>query len=168
MSSRATLLIPAVLCVVFFATSPAHAQFGRGSEFSGENANARRSLRPPEVPRSPAAPRAKGVGGVYLSQYDTPPAQKPFANYSPAPTVSPYVNLEQDNQNFSLPTYQTLVRPFVEQRDFNQRQQVELQRINQQFQKVRTQFEMQNTQSQLRPTGHGVYFNNLLHYYPGR
>jgi hypothetical protein len=78
------------------------------------------------------------------------------------------VNLERDDDNLGLPTYQTLVQPLVRQREVNQQQQIQLQRLNQQFQNVRAEYQMQSTQQQLRPTGHGVYFNQLLHYYPGR
>ena len=110
----------------------------------------------------------RGVGGRSLNQSGSAPIQKPFSDYRPAPTVSPYVNLERDETNSALPTYQTLVEPFLQQQAINQQQQIDIQRINRQFQNVRSQTELQQSQQQLNPTGHVVYFNNLMNYFPRR
>jgi hypothetical protein len=77
------------------------------------------------------------------------------------------VNLGRDNEDLTLPTYQTLVRPFVEQREINERQQLEIQQLNRQFNNVRTEFQFQQQLGAggLRPTGHHVRFMNLAPYY---
>jgi hypothetical protein len=153
-------------CPLFFVTE-ASAQYGVGINITGGDFLRSRFQATGEVLSAPRAPRSRGVGGRDITTVDNRNS-KPFANYTPAPTVSPYVNLGRNDSDLGLPTYQTLVQPFVQQREFNQRQQHDMQRVNQQFQSVRSQLEVQQTQTQLRPTGHGVYFNNLSHYYPGR
>ena len=107
---------------------------------------------------------------------------KPFSNYRPAPTVSPYMNLFRggDGTDFD---YQTLVLPFIRQQELNQRQQ----RTNlQQYQTNLLQGQTNQTQRRdirrasqatvpfpqtpLRPTGMvrsvGSRYMNLYNYYP--
>ena len=49
---------------------------------------------------------------------------KPFSDYRPSPTVSPYMNLFRDTDTGGGGfDYQTLVRPQLRQQRFNQRQQ---------------------------------------------
>ncbi len=108
---------------------------------------------------------------------------KPFSNYRPAPTVSPYMNLFRgDSGDFD---YQTLVQPMLRQQELNRRQQ----RTNlQQFQTNTRQRRTNQTQrrdirragqrtsmpieqAQLRTTGlspnrRGSRFMNLYNFYP--
>jgi len=48
--------------------------------------------------------------------------RKPFADWSPAPAYSPYLNLNRPNINGMADNYYNLVRPIVDQRALNQRQ----------------------------------------------
>ncbi len=109
---------------------------------------------------------------------------KPFSNYQPRPTVSPYLNLFRDSDSDF--DYQTLIRPQLRQQRLNMRQQ----QAN--FQQRRTNLQQQSTnrrqqrsiqsmgqqtrspihQAVLRPTGVGLRgpvgprFLNLYQFYP--
>ncbi|MEX0937915.1 MAG: hypothetical protein WDZ59_08630 [Pirellulales bacterium] len=169
------------VCWLMLATAGAQAQFGVRAQFnqqtppfatdipSNDNTLQRYRPRVPQTPQTPQAPQSRGVGGRYLSDLGNtaPSVQKPFVNVEPRPTVSPYVNLGRDNEDLTLPTYQTLVRPFVQQREINERQQLEIQQLNRQFNNARTDFQLQQQLGAggLRPTGHQVRFMNLAPYY---
>jgi hypothetical protein len=95
--------------------------------------------------------------------------EKPFANYSPPPTVSPYLNLfREDDNGFDDFNYQTLVRPQLQQQQFNQQVQRQNYIINQQLQAMAAQsdFNPQGSQTQA-PTGHSTTRMYYGHYYPG-
>lgn len=73
--------------------------------------------------------------------------QKPFAGYRPPPAVSPYLNLYRTDSSDDFDNYNTLVRPFVEQRRFNNRIRQEVQgldRMSQQQQRALQQIDRQN------------------------
>jgi len=96
------------------------------------------------------------------------PRNKPFSNYRPTPTVSPYLNLFREDLDGSDDlNYQTLVRPQMEQMQFNQqvsRQEMETAR---RIQSLSAQADFQATGSvQQAPTGHSTTFFNYSHYYP--
>ncbi|MDZ4779163.1 MAG: hypothetical protein SGJ19_02810 [Planctomycetia bacterium] len=75
------------------------------------------------------------------------------------PTVSPYLNLyRQDTED--LPTYQTLVRPQVQQQRVNQVQQSELTQLRSQL-----ATEQARQQQPLPTTGHVSYFRHYSHYF---
>ena len=81
------------------------------------------------------------------------------------PTVSPYLNLLQQNQ-FGLPTYQTLVRPQIEARNAIVRQEQSLQQLQQEVQRGRSsQSRSRNSGTNRRFTGHQTFFSNTLQYY---
>jgi hypothetical protein len=93
---------------------------------------------------------------------------KPFNSYSPAPTVSPYLNLFREDLagNDDL-NYNTLVRPMLQQQQFNQqvqRQSLELERRLQSF-AAQSDFNPQGSEQQL-PTGHQTVFRYYGRYYP--
>jgi hypothetical protein len=94
---------------------------------------------------------------------------KPFNSYSPAPTVSPYLNLfREDLAGGSDLNYNTLVRPMLQQQQFNQqvqRQSLELERRLQSF-AAQSDFNPQGSTQQL-PTGHQTVFRYYGRYYPG-
>jgi hypothetical protein len=77
------------------------------------------------------------------------------------PTVSPYLNLLQGNNQFStVPTYQSLVKPMIDQQNAIQQQGSSLQRLQGQV----------NSQSVAGPTGrtgtgHVTHFMNYSHFY---
>jgi hypothetical protein len=95
-------------------------------------------------------------------------SSKPFSNYSPAPTVSPYLNLfREDLDGQSDFNYQTLVRPQLQQQAFNERVQRENFDLNRRLQSIAAQadFNPQGSQNQ-PPTGHQTVFGYYGHYYP--
>jgi hypothetical protein len=93
---------------------------------------------------------------------------KPFSSYSPSPTVSPYLNLfREDLQGESDLNYQTLVRPMLQQQQFNEQMQRQGIEIAQRLQSIAAQadYNPQGSQS-MYPTGHKTVFNYLGHFYP--
>jgi TolA-binding protein len=92
--------------------------------------------------------------------------------YQPSrPTVSPYLNLFQNNRNGqlnrALPNYYTLVRPQLQQQQVNQTQQQLLQQQNgtiEQLQGTVQILQQQKTGRQV-VTGHGSAFMNTSRYY---
>ena len=95
-------------------------------------------------------------------------ASKPFSNYTPAPTVSPYLNLFREERDGSSDfNYQTLVRPLLQQQQFNQqveRQAIEMSRRMQSL-AAQSDFEPQGSKNQF-PTGHQSVFMYYGHYHP--
>jgi hypothetical protein len=93
---------------------------------------------------------------------------KPFAGYTPEPTVSPYLNLfREDLEGNSDLNYNTLVRPMLQQQQFNQqvqRQSMELARRLQSL-SAQSDFNPEGSKSQY-PTGHQTTFMYYGHYYP--
>ncbi len=82
------------------------------------------------------------------------------------PTVSPYLNLlNNNNQLNSVPNYQSLVRPLVDQQDAIRRQGNSLQRLQSQ---VNSTFSPTASGSGrgISATGHTSYFMNNSHYFP--
>lgn len=127
------------------------------------------------------------VGGGNAMAQSTSIITKPFSDYRPRPTVSPYMNLFRDTDtgggNFD---YQTLVRPQLRQQQFNQRQQRTnlLQRrtnlLTQRSSRSQQRSIQRNSQQArspipqvaLRPTGVGLRgpvgsrYSNTYNYYP--
>lgn len=100
---------------------------------------------------TPGSAFAQYNGGQYTGRSDNPNG----------PTVSPYLNLlNNNNQLNGLPTYQSLVRPLLDQQSAIQRQGSSLQRLQQQV----------NTGSggagAGRATGHATSFMYYSHFYP--
>ena len=83
------------------------------------------------------------------------------------PTVSPYLNLLRGTGSGSLPSYYTLVRPQIEQRQENIRQQAALQQLETRInQPLRANVQPgTGASSAIRGTGHATYFQNYSHFY---
>jgi hypothetical protein len=143
---------------------------GTGYSAAGQNSLSLSGLRgtapysgyisPPRTAPSGGARIGLGVGA---SQ-----APKPFTGYDPGPTVSPYLNLFREdfegNDDFN---YTTLVRPQLQQQQFNQqvqRQNMELARRLQSM-AAQSDFNPEGSKSQY-PTGHQTVFGYYGHYYP--
>jgi hypothetical protein len=97
------------------------------------------------------------------------PAEKPFANVSSRPAVSPYMNLfREDLEGNSDLNYQTLVQPQLRQQRENQRLQDQAQAISRRVQQIsaRPAYDPRGSQSE-SPTGHQTVYNYYGHYYPG-
>ena len=87
------------------------------------------------------------------------PAQQPFQNYQQSPTVSPYLNLT--NRNGNPQTYQTLVRPLLEQQQQNQQTQRQINNLSAQQQNLAQAGLTQparGVSNQIRGTGHAAGF----------
>lgn len=101
---------------------------------------------------APGSAFAQNTGGLYSGRSDNPNG----------PTVSPYLNLlNNNNQLNGMPTYQSLVRPLIDQQSAIQRQGGSLQRLQQQV----------NTQGAggggaRGSTGHSTSFMYYSHFYP--
>jgi hypothetical protein len=95
---------------------------------------------------------------------------KPFSSVSSSPTVSPYLNLfREDLDGGSDFNYQTLVRPQLQQQQFNQqieRQNLELSR---RVQSISAQSPYKNPagSESIYPTGHQTVSGYYSHFYPG-
>ncbi len=97
------------------------------------------------------------------------PFANPFSSISASPTVSPYLNLFREglgeSDDFS---YQTLVRPQLQQQHVNQqleRQNLELSRRLQAISAHGAYKNPAGTEN-LSPTGHRSVFSNHSHYFP--
>ena len=106
-------------------------------------------MRPRIVLLAAAAVVALVVPQVAMAQYVGGHSDNPNG-----PTVSPYLNLLQTNsQEFS--SYQTMVKPIVDQQNALQRQGSAIQRLQSQ------------ASGGGRATGHATYFMNYSHFYTG-
>jgi hypothetical protein len=96
------------------------------------------------------------------------PAQKPFANATHRPTVSPYLNLmREDFSDETVPNYHTLVRPQLEQIQFQQAQQQRNDVVYRQLQQIQARGGLSPQGSEeMIPTGHATGFLNYSYYYP--
>ncbi len=104
---------------------------------------------------SPQHALAQYRGGVY------PSGSNP---YNPRPTVSPYLNLLQGGAT-SLPQYQALVKPFLEQQTVNDRNAFDSQLLRRQVNSLQNQYSS-GAAGAGRATGHPTRFMNYSHYYP--
>ena len=118
-------------------------------------------VQPPQARNNISAPAARRV-----RTFNRQPVSKPFKHIQQRPTVSPYLNLVRDDSGAAA-NYQTLVRPQMEQIDFNRQQEMQLDRLDRQFQDFRSEsaFPQQGALN-LRETGHTTRFMNRSHYYP--
>jgi hypothetical protein len=97
------------------------------------------------------------------------PAQKPFANASRGPTVSPWLGLFGNGVTSSDFNYNTIVRPMLQQQETNRNLQRQQQELGQRFQQLSGQpaFDPRGSQTQA-PTGHTTVFQYFSHFYPSK
>lgn len=106
--------------------------------------------------------------GLLLTGASETQAQLPFSNLPPPrPTVSPYLNL-LGQQSPGVSNYFTLVRPQIDQRNEQLRQQREIQQLQRQSLTQRTGGVPVSGSREIRGTGHESVFMNYSHYYPQR
>jgi hypothetical protein len=108
------------------------------------------------------------AAGPRISLQPSGSAAKPFANFSPAPTTSPYLNLfREDFGGNSDLNYNTLVRPQLQQQAFNQQVQRQGQEMARRMQSMAAQsdFNPQGDKNQF-PTGHQTVFGYYSHFHP--
>ena len=111
---------------------------------------------------TPRSGVAGGLGGR------SSPLSKPFTSYSPSPTVSPYLNLfREDLEGSSDLNYNTLVRPMLQQQQFNRQMEQHSMEIARRLQSIAAQadFNPQGSTTQY-PTGHQTVFMYYGHFYP--
>jgi len=99
--------------------------------------------------------------------------RRPFDDYTPPSSVSPYLNLVNNNNSNNSAAqaflnYQLLVKPQLEQRKLNRQSTAALQQIQQQKQQARTSRYQPSPEGnpRLRSTGHVATRGNYSHYYP--
>jgi hypothetical protein len=76
------------------------------------------------------------------------------------PTVSPYLNLLQNNSVGNITNYQSLVKPLIEQNSAINRQGNSINRLQQQVNSP------SSAGTSGRGTGHTTFFMNYGHFYP--
>ncbi|MBN1853883.1 MAG: hypothetical protein JW829_14210 [Pirellulales bacterium] len=92
---------------------------------------------------------------------------KPFTYVTQQPTVSPYLNLlREDLTGEAAPNYYSLVKPQLDQINFNAQQMRQNQLMARRIQGIQSQSAFPVSGSQyLIPTGHPFAYMNYLHYY---
>jgi hypothetical protein len=96
---------------------------------------------------APEMAMAQFAGGLYRGRNDNPVG----------PTVSPYLNLLQNNNQLNPVTnYQSLVRPLIDNQSNLQRQGASIQQLQNQI----------DTGGAGRGTGHASFFMNFSHFFP--
>jgi hypothetical protein len=100
-----------------------------------------------------------------------PSASQAQQRYTPAtPTVSPYLNLFQNNRNGgpvsrALPNYYSLVRPQLQQNRINNNQQQLIQQQNTVIDQLQQNVQVLQQQPGSVVTGHNSWFLNTSRYY---
>ena len=116
------------------------------------------------------------IGGVAAASAGTVLAQQgpnnlPFSTVYRRPTVSPYIQLQQQGMNplQNQNVYQTMVQPQLQQQ---QQQIMQLQQARQmtkmqnQVQQIQRDTSARQLDESIRPTGHRATFQNFSHFYP--
>ncbi|WP_442482369.1 hypothetical protein [Aeoliella sp. SH292] len=187
-------LSPLALLVAFTLSSSCFAQvqnlgFGNRSEASRQ-ANAIKASVSASTQASQLIAQDKGVNNGYgvglfqgsgtpsamprraqAANFGAPvgaPASKPFSGITNSPTVSPYMNLFNDSitgdNDFN---YQTLVRPQLQQQQFNQQVQRQAAQLNQRMSALSARNDYNVTGNQeVMPTGHSATFRYHSRFYP--
>jgi hypothetical protein len=92
-------------------------------------------------------------------------------NYTPSPTLSPYLYLFGNGNNGfgALNNYQAFVQPALAQNQLNAQQGTAINQLQQQLNQVRTSTGLGTTgfAGHIRPTGEAATYMNYSHYYTG-
>jgi hypothetical protein len=99
--------------------------------------------------------------------------QLPFSNMYSRPTVSPYLQLQQQGMNplQNQNIYQTMVQPQLQQQQqqLTQLQQArQMNKMQNQVQQIQRDTRGRQIDETIRPTGHASTYQNLSHFYPRR
>jgi hypothetical protein len=115
-----------------------------------------------------AAGLAIAFGG--LASRASAQTPRPFDDYTPPSSVSPYMNLINNNNNNSATgaflNYQLLVKPQLEQRNYNRQSAVAIRQMQQQQSQLSKSPGPPDRNQKLRTTGHAATRVNYSHYYP--
>jgi len=94
--------------------------------------------------------------------------QKPFSGYRPPPAISPYINLFRRDAGDDFDNYNTLVKPFIEQRQFNNRMRQEVQGLDEMSQQQQRALRQMNQRNQVfQGTTDPRYFQDTGNFYQG-
>ncbi len=123
----------------------------------------------PYVPTTSAGSGTVAGFGTFNPTAPVATLDKPFSNYSPPPTYSPYNNLYRGGSFSPVDNYYSLVRPFVQQNALNRQYRDNLQglRINNQFQQSMIQ-RLQQQNQMIQGTYRPNYYMNQGNYFPGQ
>jgi hypothetical protein len=92
-------------------------------------------------------------------------------NYTPSPTLSPYLYLFGNGNNGfgALPNYQAFVQPALQQQQLNAQNLNSISILQQQLNQVRASTGLGTTgfSGHIRPTGEAATYMNFSHYYTG-
>jgi flagellar basal body-associated protein FliL len=109
------------------------------------------------------------VAWAGLSRQASAQTRRPFDDYTPPSSVSPYMNLINNNNTNSSTglylNYQLMVKPQLEQRSYNQQSAAAIRQMQQQVQSGSSPQGADRNQK-LRATGHAATRMNYSHYYP--
>jgi hypothetical protein len=118
---------------------------------------------------------AAGLMAAGQAQAQTPgqTGQRPFETTYRRPTVSPYLQLQQQGMNplQNQNIYQTMVQPQVQQQQQQiqmLQQQRQLNRVQGQVKQIQQSSQARQIDETIRPTGHASTYMNYSHYYPQR
>ena len=116
------------------------------------------------------------IGAVAAASAGTALAQQgqgnlPFSQIYRRPTVSPYIQLQQQGMNplQNQNVYQTMVQPQLQQQQqqITQLQQArQMTKMQNQVQQIQRDTSARQLDESIRPTGHRATFQNLSHFYP--
>jgi hypothetical protein len=132
----------------------------------GNNANVFQNLGRNPNEFLTARPTASS-GSIFGNSRQT--SQKPFTNASRGPTVSPWLGLDGNGVSSSDFSYNTFVRPMLQQQETNRNLQRQQQELGQRFQQLSGEpaFDPRGSQTQA-PTGHTTVFQYFSHFYPSK
>ena len=116
-----------------------------------------------------AVAAASASAGTALAQQGQ--GNLPFSTIYRRPTVSPYIQLQQQGMNplQNQNVYQTMVQPLLQQQ---QQQIMQLQQARQmtkmqnQVRQIQRDTTSRQVDESIRPTGHRATFQNFSHFYP--
>jgi hypothetical protein len=115
-----------------------------------------------------AASNQRAFGGFGTGPGSPNASRKPFATYSPQPTVSPYLNLfrtDLGSSNGGL-NYSTLVQPQLQQQRVNQSLGNQSIQANRRLSALAAQADSDPSGAKDQyPTGHQTVFGYMGHYY---
>ena len=103
------------------------------------------------------------------SSFTPSSSTKPFSSVTSSPTVSPYLNLFREDFDGSGDfNYQTLVRPQLQQQQYNQQFQRQNMELSARVQQISAQSDYRNPagSESIYPTGHQTVFGAYSHFYP--
>ncbi len=111
--------------------------------------------------------RPPAIGTRNLGIPSGSPANKPFTYVQDTPTVSPYQNLYREDLGDAAPNYYSIVKPQLDQNNFQRQQQLRNQQVSRQMQDLQSQspYAPQGSR-QIMPTGHGTIYGYYSHFYP--